>query len=326
MKKIQKMAAFLLALVLLLACAVQSALAAETVEVEVQAEFQYGEARKMLNLVNKFRTGKKAWYLAEDNKSKVKVKGLKELTYDYDLERTAMQRAVEIAAYFSHTRPDGSAWSSAYPSGSKTRGENIAYGFGSAKEAFNAFAEEDKDYAGQGHRRNMLRKEFTKVGFGCVKVGRVVYWAQAFGAGGGSSKEVKKYNSNKISAAEKMLLKTSRKIGAAEEELTIQVGATVSAPDAVIISNTGARLILGGRKWSSGSGIVSVSGGKLTANAEGRTTLTADVCGKDVDLPVSVVAGADAVGGDLVEIDDYEPALASDQVIVLEEDECFELE
>lgn len=31
------------------------------------------------------------------------------LTYDYELERIAMQRAMEIAIYYSHTRPNGTA-------------------------------------------------------------------------------------------------------------------------------------------------------------------------------------------------------------------------
>ena len=152
---------------------------------------QYDAARSMLSLINSFRTGGDAWYWDSDDTTKTYASGLKALEYDYDLEKTAMERAAELAISFSHTRPDGSKWSSAFPSGNFYKGENIAYGYGSAESAFTAFLEEDEDYDGQGHRRNMLRKEFTRVGIGCVKVGNTVYWAQAFASGkaGGSPTE-----------------------------------------------------------------------------------------------------------------------------------------
>ena len=114
MKRFRQIAVLLLAVALVFSCGVQGALA-ENVQVQVKANFRYEDGRKMLDLINNFRTGKDAWYLAEDNKTRVEVKGLGKLSYDYNLEKTAMQRAVEIAVYFNHTRPDGSAWSAAFP-------------------------------------------------------------------------------------------------------------------------------------------------------------------------------------------------------------------
>ena len=55
--------------------------------------------------------------------------GLKELVYDYDLERLAMKRAAEIALSYEHTRPNGQNPFTIYTEENITRldtGENIA--------------------------------------------------------------------------------------------------------------------------------------------------------------------------------------------------------
>ena len=91
------------------------AFAADVVNVDVDAKYLYEEARSMLSMINTFRTGEDAWYLGTDNRSRIPVRNLRQLSYDYNLEKTAMQRALELAVYFSHTRPDGSPWKTAYP-------------------------------------------------------------------------------------------------------------------------------------------------------------------------------------------------------------------
>lgn len=329
MKKFRAAAALLAALCLLLSCTA-GAFAAETYQVQVKAEFKYTETRKMLDLVNKFRTGKNAWHLAEDNRTRIEVKGLKKLEYDTNLERAAMQRALEIAAYFSHTRPDGSAWSAAFPNGYSTRGENICYGYGSAESAFKAFAEEDEDYSGQGHRRNMLRKEFTRVGFGCVKVGNVVYWAQAFGSGGSSSNGGARFSASQVRVSADVMAQTARSIAPELESLDLRVGESVSMPNIVISSNTGAKLTLAGQEWKSLGSAVKVSGKKLTGVSQGSATLETKFGGQALRLPVSVSGGGSSrrpSEEDVTEfIDDYDPALAAEYIVVLEDDECFEID
>ena len=151
-----------------------------------EEEYMYDAARSMLSMINDFRTGDNAWQWDANGTTYTYVTGLSALTYDYDLEATAMLRATEIAVNFSHTRPDGSKWSTAYPSGNLYRGENIASGFWTAASAFEGFLEENEPYSGQGHRRNMLRSEFTRVGIGAVKIDGVVYWVQAFASGAGT--------------------------------------------------------------------------------------------------------------------------------------------
>jgi hypothetical protein len=152
-------------------------------------EYDYEAARSMLAYINEFRTSGDAWYWEADNTTKTYVTGLSPLKYDYDLEAVAMLRASEIAVKFSHTRPDGSKWSTAFPSGNYYRGENIASGFRTADRAFNGFREDNERYDGQGHRRNMLRAEYTRVGIGAVKVNGIMYWAQAFASGSATAAE-----------------------------------------------------------------------------------------------------------------------------------------
>ncbi len=154
-------------------------------------DYDYEAARSMLAYINDFRTGDNAWYWESDDTTKTYATGLSALAYDYDLEAVAMLRASEISIRFSHTRPDGSKWSTAFPSGNYSRGENIATGYRTAASAFDGFREENEPYAGQGHRRNMLRSEFTRVGIGAVKVNGIMYWAQAFASGavGGFNEE-----------------------------------------------------------------------------------------------------------------------------------------
>jgi len=327
MKKTQAMVSLLLAIVLLLTCSIMPALADQELKVKVKAEFRYKEARKMLDLINSFRTGNDAWYWAEDNKTVVRASGLGKLTYDYNLERVAMQRALELAAYFGHTRPDGSSWSTAFPSGYGTKGENLAYGYGSADSAFKGLAEEDKDYAGQGHRRNMLRKEFTRIGIGAVKVGSVIYWAQSFGGGSGSSgSDSNRFKSDKITASMDLLVSNSKSIGSDLESLSVAKGESETLPKVVIYSKSGAKLYVTDCSWESANKkIAKVKNNKVKGVKKGETTLEAKFGGKTITLPIKVTAKATSAQISEI-IEDYDPPLAGEFLIVLEEDECFEIE
>lgn len=102
------------------------------------------------------------------------------LMYNADLEKAAKVRAKEIVKLFSHTRPNGQRCFTAYPQ-MRALGENIACGQSSVTEVMIAFAEADKPYSGQGHRRNMLNPAFNAVGCACYKVGNYCYWVQCFG-------------------------------------------------------------------------------------------------------------------------------------------------
>ena len=319
-KRFCSLIAVLFVLILLLSCVTVSGQAESEVTVEVKATFMHKEARSMLDLVNSFRTGKDAYYLDKDNKTKVKVAGLKKLQYDYNLEKVAMLRALELAVHFSHTRPNGKSWSSAH-SGNYTRGENIAYGYGSAKAVFEAFREDNKDYSGQGHRRNMLEKKFTRVGFGCVKVGNTVYWAQEFSSGkaGGSSSQ--KFTAKTVDATWKTLKAGRTKITASTTELEVAVGETIDLPKVILASSSGAKNSLGKPKWTSAnSKIAKIKNNKLTAVKKGKTEIKIDVGGTTLKVKVQVVAASDKAAATIETFNEYTVPLG------LEEFEIFFLD
>ena len=148
----------------------------------VEVIYHQDEARGMLSDVNELRTGGNAWVWSSDNSEKIYYSNLEELTYDYELEKAAMQRAAEIAVVASHMRPDGSECWSAYPEAfaNSRKGENIAFGFSSASSVFNVWREDDEYYYGQAHRRNMLGEQFQSIGIACAEYNGWKYWVQEF--------------------------------------------------------------------------------------------------------------------------------------------------
>ncbi|MCQ2443764.1 MAG: CAP domain-containing protein, partial [Oscillospiraceae bacterium] len=137
----KKPIALLLALFLAVSNAVTPAFAEDSnlETVIVTAKYGQTEARKMLQMINDFRTGNDAWCRNMDNEI-VPITGLEPLVYDYTLEQYAMQRAMEIAIYWGHQRPDGTMCESISVS-RQLHGENIAGGQTSAEKAFVAWQE-----------------------------------------------------------------------------------------------------------------------------------------------------------------------------------------
>ena len=159
-----------LTLVLSLSVVHYSVKADDLVTVSYKVTYHQSEARQMLSLINEFRTGR-TWNWNTDNVTKTTIAAGERtpLQLDAKLERAAMKRAAEIALFFQHTRPNETSCFSAFPEQCNV-GENIAYGQGSADEVFVAWREDDKNYEGQGHRRNMLANGFTSIGIGCAEV------------------------------------------------------------------------------------------------------------------------------------------------------------
>lgn len=98
--------------------------------------------------------------------------GLSALKEDVQLTEAACVRAREIAELFSHTRPDGSSWSTV---SSKAAGENIAKGHGSVDRVMAAWM------SSEGHRENILREGFGSIGVCALEIDGVLYWVQLFG-------------------------------------------------------------------------------------------------------------------------------------------------
>ena len=112
-----------------------------------------------------------AQVVEEVNRERAKA-GLPALRVEAELTRAARVRASEIARSFSHTRPDGSAWSTV--SGA-AYGENIAMGQRTADKVMAAWM------SSEGHLANILRPSFGSIGVCAYVSGGVTYWVQLFG-------------------------------------------------------------------------------------------------------------------------------------------------
>ena len=105
--------------------------------------------------------------------------GLAALTVDAKVQRAAQVRAVETAQSFSHTRPNGSSFSTALTEAGvtyRTAGENIAYGQSTPQAVVDAWMNSS------GHRANILSSSYTTIGVGYTVVNGTAYWAQLFTA------------------------------------------------------------------------------------------------------------------------------------------------
>ncbi len=144
--------------------------------ITVKTRYCQTEARKVLEQVNSFRTGDEAWYYDVDD-YRIWEEELPELEWDYGLEKVAIERAVECAILFSHMRPDGSSCFTAFPSEDSYLGENVARNYDSAESVVEAWKETDEYYEGQGHRRNMLDRDYNYMAAACVTYRGRCYWA-----------------------------------------------------------------------------------------------------------------------------------------------------
>lgn len=111
------------------------------------------------------------------NEERVKA-GLNTLVVDPSVEAAALVRAKETVTSFSHTRPDGSSFSTALTeNGVKFRGsgENIAWGQKTPEEVMKGWMNSP------GHRANILNEKFTTIGVGYYQnTAGTNYWTQLF--------------------------------------------------------------------------------------------------------------------------------------------------
>ncbi|MCC8026115.1 MAG: CAP domain-containing protein [Clostridium sp.] len=104
--------------------------------------------------------------------------GLSPLTVDAGVGEAAQVRAEEIRKAFSHTRPDGSSFSTILAQMGITYrgvGENIAYGQNSPESVMESWMNSS------GHRANILNKDYTTIGVGHYQdANGTDYWTQIF--------------------------------------------------------------------------------------------------------------------------------------------------
>ncbi|MCI8509424.1 MAG: CAP domain-containing protein [Lachnospiraceae bacterium] len=122
----------------------------------VQGICNYDDAYQVLKQVNKERS--KA--------------GVGSLTMDKELLDAAMMRAAECTVDFSHTRPNGT---DCFTASGKMYGENIALGYGTPEAVMKGWMNSE------GHKKNILNKEYNSIGIGCFVINGSKYWVQCFG-------------------------------------------------------------------------------------------------------------------------------------------------
>ena len=283
----------------------QKAKAAEIIPVNISVEYGQTEARTILDMINEARTNSEyAWYWNMDDTTKTYCTDLKELKYDYDLERVAMKRAAEIALSYDHERPMGGyAWDTYKQENISYRyaGENIAAGQTTASQVNFGWREDDKTYAGQGHRRNMLSSDYNCVGIGHVYYNRTHYWVEVFANRPEiNTTEIPANDSIKtvsVSVDKKKIKKVD--VTFDQDSYSLRIGQSTTPA----IKETGIAVTnfwsLGGRLAPvldtpvvsiGDSSVASYSNNKLSGLKEGTTNLTATLYGMTVSTspPVSV--------------------------------------
>ncbi|MEG1992568.1 MAG: CAP domain-containing protein [Acetivibrio sp.] len=104
--------------------------------------------------------------------------GLLPLSMDYKVTEASNVRAVEIQSNFSHTRPDGTNFTTALKETGVSyagAGENIAWGQKTPKEVVEGWMNSP------GHRANIMNPQFSRIGVGHSKTGNgTPYWVQLF--------------------------------------------------------------------------------------------------------------------------------------------------
>ncbi|MBQ3476325.1 CAP domain-containing protein [Candidatus Saccharibacteria bacterium] len=114
--------------------------------------------------------------------NKIRIKNnLNQLTWGETCADAADIRANETTKLYSHTRPDGSNWSTACPAPSSggTSGENLAIGNAAVSPATTVALW----MGSEAHRANILNPEFTKLSVGFVfdlNSDYKTYWSQLF--------------------------------------------------------------------------------------------------------------------------------------------------
>ena len=300
--RIRKCLAMTLAVIVAFSCAVTAFAAdSEVATVQVKATFDQTGARSMLQMVNDLRTGDEAWYWNPNNTTKKDLTGqLQEMVYDYSLEKIAMQRAVEVAMNFSHTRPNGTNCATAVDEADydwRMVGENIAAGYPTVEAAFEGWAEADEDYSGQGHRRNML-SNMTAIGIAHVRYNGLDFWVQVL-ATPWSAADTTPTPANDSEATMDVRVAPSQirsvSLTPSAESLSLEAGDTVTLPavtaNLTLASTWGVRpTVTASPNWTvAPSGVVEInSDGTITAKAVGKATLTGSVLGETVNIPVTV--------------------------------------
>ena len=261
-KRISAVCSVILTLALILSVCVIGISAAEANStIGVTVAFHQTDARQLLGKVNG----------ARDDGA--------ELKYDYALEKCAMQRAAEMSVFLSHTRPDGTDFtsmnsSSVYPA---AEGYVVTAANQTADKAFTKLFENDTQ------RGNMLNSGYKTFAAASAERGSYRYWVVLYGLNASGAAETAPENSSLtvgMTILDKNIASSTYTI--TTPNVTVGRGNTVDAPyvSANIITTSmypadqqvSVILVV---PWTSASPAVAfVKDGKITGITKGYTQLT----------------------------------------------------
>lgn len=261
-----------------------------------QVTYGQSEARQMAEMLNAFRATNGS---NEDSRCP--------LTYDYDLEKVAMQRAAEIAIKFDldHIRPDGNSYKQTladYGFDISPRnilyGENILFGTEDSMLIDSAFKQLSND---EGNRALMLGY-YTAVGIGHIKMEETTdFWVQVFADEGKNYTYVAPVDG--IGTAYVYVsssLVESLNIEYTSGSTSLAAGTTASVPVYTPVarfkgSELDDELKLSPVVFESEDDYVQASDGKMTGLKEGNGTIKADYLGQSVSCNITVTKGTGTI-------------------------------
>ncbi len=254
-----------------------------TFKIGVSGTFGQTEAREMFDMINELRTGDDAWYL--DANGQEIYDELQPVEYDYALEEEAMQRAMETAFSFSAIRPNGEP--------SESENEIFAIG-SSAQKVFDAWKNASQN--NYQYRAKMLNPKFSAIGVGHVYYNKTHYWVVLFSSDPSGASETEPVDEKKRIVVE-ISPDRIQEMGTSVSSISIPFGSSAPVPAVNSLRMKDANPDVANKltiacSWTvapGGENIISISeSGTITANKTGTASVTAQVLGKTVSVPVTV--------------------------------------
>lgn len=145
--------------------------------------FKQDDAREMVEMLNAYREAN------GDNRD-----SRRKLSYDYDLERAAMQRAAEIAINFSaEYRPDGKSSNQTYKDyGFNISPRGVLYGenvFFADNESYSTAAKAFKSFSSNSSAESNILGYYEAVGISHISFDKLDFWVLIFASNGKNTDE-----------------------------------------------------------------------------------------------------------------------------------------